>query len=245
MRTASDAMRVGDDSPRVGAVLLALDVWSWVLLAGAPTIQWSLASVRGVAEVRHIAILVPSRRASQADKLLGQAQGAARADILPLRLPPRNVTGALAYGLGALPEDVGVVLLCDAAMPLVRSESVRALLAAARPGVLAVTTEPVKDTVKITQHARITGTIPREHLMSVHAPLAAARAETTALLAAWASVTKHGTPAPRHLAGLAALAPPAGLCLSAVPGSGGTLRVASAEDLAVAAGLLAARRGTV
>lgn len=244
MRTASDDTRVGDDSRRVGAVLLAHDAWAWASLDGCPVLAWSLDALRALPQLAEVALVARVDHCAVADAVLAELPTTVRRTVVPLGADTCGFIAALQAGMGALSSEVEAVLLCDMAAPLMRVATVRAVLAAVQPGCLVATTEPVKDTVKIIRDARITGTIPRERLVTAHAPLAATHADLTALLTMWAHAPEQETSALTSLAMLALRAENLGLRMVAVPGGGDTLRVASADDLAVARGLLAARRET-
>ena len=79
---------------------------------------------------------------------------------------------SVARALIALPEDVDVVLVHDAARPLVPVEVVSGVVAAVREGHDAVVPViPVVDTIKSTdQYGVILGTVPREHLRATQTP---------------------------------------------------------------------------
>lgn len=248
MRTAPINARAGDGSRGVGAVLLALDAWTWAPLAGAPLFSWSLATLRPIAEVREVVIVASSERFAAAGKLLAAVPTAVRRHYIDLQAASEkgvlNTHMAITSAFSALGPDVEVVLLYDMACPLLRPEAVRGVLAATKPGTIALATEPVKDTVKVVRERHIEGTLPRERLAHAHAPLAACRGDLSTVLGCADRMPLSTPPPSRRQDWLPALVPHvprAGLRLAAVPGHGETLRVASREDVAVAERLLLAR----
>lgn len=247
MRAAPSDTRVGDDSRAVGAVLLALETWAWEPLHERAAWAHALATLATLPEVREVAILVPP--ASQA-----RARGILRAVPLPqqhhlLEWTPAEAQfpAALARGIAALSASLESIAILDGANPLLLPATLRAALQAAQPGTVALTTEPVKDTIKVVREQRIEGTLPRERLTSIHFPLTATREDLATLLASMQSPTRMTGPGTQRaatvgagwLAQIAAEIAHARLRLSAVPGSADTISVHSVEDLAVVERLLA------
>lgn len=236
MRTASSDSRVGDDSRTLGAVLLALDPWAWEPLGGQLTYVWSLAALRAVPDVRQIAVVVPSTRRADMPALAASVASSPEVRVVAVDEPSPPLASILTEALTTFAPVPHVILLHDGTSPLVQPPTFQALAQAAAPGVLAIATEPLKDTVKVISSQRISGTIPREHLSIAFAPLAITRADLEGLSAPLASLT--AAPIPTRLPSLALVATRASLRLAAVPGNGETLGVSSAEDAAVAAALL-------
>lgn len=80
---------------------------------------------------------------------------------------------SVANGLAALPRDVAIVLVHDAARPFVDKELVDRVIAVAELGVGAVPAVPLSDTVKETDTAgMVIRTVPRERLVAVQTPQA-------------------------------------------------------------------------
>jgi 2-C-methyl-D-erythritol 4-phosphate cytidylyltransferase len=80
---------------------------------------------------------------------------------------------SVALGLAALPRDVAIVLVHDAARPFVDRELIDRVIAVAELGVCAVPGVPLSDTVKETDTAGlVVRTVPRERLVAVQTPQA-------------------------------------------------------------------------
>jgi 2-C-methyl-D-erythritol 4-phosphate cytidylyltransferase len=76
-------------------------------------------------------------------------------------------------GLEDMPEQVRVVVVHDAARPLVTDETIERVIAAARTGVGAVAALPVVDTLKrVNEDGRIVETVSREQLWRAQTPQA-------------------------------------------------------------------------
>lgn len=138
--------------------------------------------------------------------------------------------------LVSLPEDVDVVLVHDAARPLVPVELVDAVAQAVRAGADAVVPAiPLTDTVKrVDEHGDVLGTLDRSMLRAVQTPQGFRRSalERSHVAADGAVVTDD--------AGLAELA---GIEVTTIRGSAEALKVTHPIDLLFAEALLARRRG--
>ncbi len=138
--------------------------------------------------------------------------------------------------LVSLPEDVDVVLVHDAARPLVPVELVDAVAQAVRDGAEAVVpTLLLSDTVKrVDGHGDVVGTLDRGTLRAVQTPQGFRRSalERSYVAADGAAVTDD-----------AGLAERAGVVVTTIRGSAEALKVTHPIDLVFAEALLARRRG--
>jgi 2-C-methyl-D-erythritol 4-phosphate cytidylyltransferase len=73
-------------------------------------------------------------------------------------------------GLAALPRDVHLVLVHDAARPFVSRSTIDAVLGRVRAGVGAIAALPVSDTLKEVEDGRIVGTVARDRLWRAQTP---------------------------------------------------------------------------
>ena len=137
---------------------------------------------------------------------------------------------SVAAGLAALPADVSVVLIHDAARPLVSPDLARRVLAAAARHGAVVPVVPVADTIKEVEGDRVLRTLPRASLAAVQTPQGF-RADLLrrALAASDADATDE-----------AALVEALGVPVRTVPGEPRNFKITAPEDLARAAGLLRA-----
>lgn len=138
-------------------------------------------------------------------------------------------------GLEAVPESVDVVLVHDAARPLVTREVIDRALAVAATGVGAVVGVPVTDTLKeVDAEGRIVGTPDRAVLRAAQTPQAFPRAM---LLDAYRRAEQEGVVATDD----AALVERYGGTVVIVEGAPENLKVTRPSDLVVAEALLRAR----
>ena len=140
-------------------------------------------------------------------------------------------------GLAALPDDVDVVLVHDAARPLVPVETVEAVVDAVRGGAPAVVPAlPLADTVKEVEPATqlVTGTPERARLRAVQTPQGFDRAT---LAKAHATVTRDVTDD-------ASMVEQLGVPVLVVPGHEEAFKVTRPLDLVLAEAVLARRRAT-
>lgn len=163
-------------------------------------------------------------------------------DVVAARLPPgaRAIPGGLtrqdsvARGVAALDPAVAVVLVHDAARPLVDAALARAVLEAARAEGAAAAVVPVRDTLHREEaDGRLAPGVPRADLRRAQTPQGARRPLLDAALAAAAQAGAHFTDE-------AALLLWHGAAVRAVPGSERNLKVTTPEDLALVRALLEA-----
>jgi 2-C-methyl-D-erythritol 4-phosphate cytidylyltransferase len=131
-----------------------------------------------------------------------------------------------------------LVVVHEAARPLVTAELIAAGLAAASTTGAAVAGEPVKETIKRVRDGRIVETIPRENLIRAQTPLVFA-ADLLAIALAGVSSSQ----APTAPTGLVPAAVRADIPVTSFAGSPENLLVQTTDDLAVAVALLQ-RRGS-
>lgn len=134
--------------------------------------------------------------------------------------------------LAAVPEAVDVVLVHDAARPLIRPDAIRAAIRVAAGGVGAVVAVPVADTIKEVDGAGvIVGTPDRARLWQAQTPQAFPRAM---LVEAYEKGAAEGVVATDD----AALVERYGGRVVVVPGHPSNLKITTAADLDLAATLL-------
>ncbi len=183
----------------------------YALLGGRRVLDWSLEAMQRAAPGK-VVLVVPADRAGDPERgaTLVVVGGESRSQSV------RN-------GLAAVPEDADVVLIHDAARPLVPVVVVDALLAALADGAdAAVPGVAIVDTVKRVLHGFVTETLPRDQLVAVQTPQAFK-------LNALRSAHRSGAEATDD----AALVEAAGGPVAVVAGSEVLRKVTSAEDLQV------------
>lgn len=182
-------------------------------LAGRPVIEWSIEAARCAAP--RVVAVVP-------ESCLGGSHGAPSADRVIAGGPTR--AASVRRGLAAVPDDVPVIVVHDAARPLASSALFRAVVDAVQDGAEgAIPVMPVTDTVKRVRSGRVVETLDRSELVAVQTPQAF-RASTLRLA--------HGSePDATDDAGLLEAL---GATVAVVPGEYRNIKLTSPEDLALA-----------
>jgi 2-C-methyl-D-erythritol 4-phosphate cytidylyltransferase len=202
----------------------------YVELAGEPVLARAIRPFLELGSVRQLVVALPVEDAGAPPAWL-------RA------LDPRIVIvgggesrgASVARGLAAVTEAVDVVLVHDAARPLLTTETVIRVLEAAATGVGAVAAVPVADTIKeVDATGRIVATPPRERLWRAQTPQGAPR---QMLMDVYRRAAEEGVEATDD----AALLERFGGTVIVVPGAEDNLKVTHAADLVVAEALLRAR----
>ena len=124
-------------------------------LAGRPMVEWSVATLQRVAAVTEIVVALPSGVAAPGGTI-GVPGGSERS---------HSVRAALAAA-----SDDDVVVVHDAARPLVTPELVRACLDALGDADAAIAAAPVTDTIKECADGRVVRTLDRSRLWAVQTP---------------------------------------------------------------------------
>lgn len=150
-----------------------------------------------------------------------------------LRVVPGGTTRAdsvraALWGLGEVP---AIVLVHDAARPLVSHEIIDAVIALARTGVGAVPAVPIGDTIKETADGRILRTVSRERLWGAQTPQGFPGAMLTAAYAAWGPADPPPTDD-------AELCERSGFPVAITPGAPDNLKVTTGSDWRLAEALL-------
>ena len=176
----TDASTANERAPRrdVGVVIVAagtgsrtgsseLKQFRWV--AGKPMLLHSVQAFQARPDVAMVTVVLPRAYAgdpppwlfqSDLERLLISVGGAERGD-------------SVRHGLEDLPGDVDVVVIHDAARPLVTDATIDAVIATARGGVGAIAAVPVHDTLKrVDAEGTIVETIDRRGIWSAQTPQA-------------------------------------------------------------------------
>jgi 2-C-methyl-D-erythritol 4-phosphate cytidylyltransferase len=124
-------------------------------LAGRPMVEWSVATLQRVAAVTEIVVALPPGIAAP-DGTIGVPGGSERS---------HSVRAALA---AAAPDDV--VIVHDAARPLVTPALISACLAALADADAAIAASPVTDTIKECEGGRVVRTLDRGRLWAIQTP---------------------------------------------------------------------------
>jgi 2-C-methyl-D-erythritol 4-phosphate cytidylyltransferase len=150
-------------STRVGGGELKQLRW----LAGKPVLLHSVETFMARTDVVSVVCVLPPRYAGDPPPWLFQT------DVDRLMVAPGGATRteSVANGLDDLPDEATIVLVHDAARPLVDNATIDRVVERVRAGVCAIAALPVIDTIKeVDASGRIVGTIERTKLWRAQTP---------------------------------------------------------------------------
>ncbi|HKG93494.1 MAG TPA: 2-C-methyl-D-erythritol 4-phosphate cytidylyltransferase [Gemmatimonadaceae bacterium] len=153
----------GGAGTRVGG--RELKQFRWV--AGKPMLLHSVQTFQRRADVAVVICVMPPTRVGDPPPWLFQCD----TDRLLLSVGGRERTESVANGLEELPDACRVVLVHDAARPLVGDETIARVIEQARRGRGAVAALPVVDTLKeVGEDGAVLRTVPRDRLWRAQTP---------------------------------------------------------------------------
>ncbi len=167
-----------DTSRDVGVVIVAggsgsrvggdeLKQFRWI--AGRPALLHSVQTFMARPDVASVVVVLPKAYAADPPPWLFQCD----VDRLLVSVGGRERHESVYNGLEDLPEHVRIVVVHDAARPLVTDDTIERVVTAARAGTGAVAALPVVDTLKrVDASGRITETVSREQLWRAQTPQA-------------------------------------------------------------------------
>jgi 2-C-methyl-D-erythritol 4-phosphate cytidylyltransferase len=205
---------------------------AFVPVAGRPLIAHAVAALAAVPEIDLLVPVVPEAERARFDGLASDLG-------LGARLAAAQAGGAerqdsVRAGLDALPPDVEVVAVHDAARPLVGPEMVREVIAGATRCGAAILAAPVADTIKRVRDGRVVETPPREECWAAQTPQAFRVELLREALEKAAAEGRLGTDCSQLVEAL-------GVTVHVVAGDPGNLKVTGPEDLARVARALEGR----
>lgn len=197
-----------------------LKQFRWV--AGKPMLLHSVQAFHARPDVAMVVVVLPKAYAADPPPWLFQCD----VDRLLIAVGGKERGDSVRNGLEDLPEEVDVVLVHDAARPLVPDDVIDRVIAAAREGVGAIAALPVVDTLKEVDDAgNVVRTVERSRLWRAQTPQGFPRA---ALERAHADAHRAGIAATDD----AALCERAGLTVRVVRGSEVAMKVTEEADFA-------------
>lgn len=199
-------------------------------LAGEPVLSRALKPFLESPDVRWIVVALPADDLADPPPFL-----AALGHRVQLVAGGAERTDSVRAALEAVPEEADVVLVHDAARPLVTADVIERTIAMARNGVAAVPGLPVEDTIKqVDADGRVMATLERRSLRRVQTPQAFPRA---LLMEAHRRAHDEGLTATDD----AALVERIGGTVVVVPGSPENIKLTSPRDLELAEAILRSR----
>jgi 2-C-methyl-D-erythritol 4-phosphate cytidylyltransferase len=203
-------------------------------LAGRPLLLHALGALGAVAEIDSQVPVIPGDAFERHRAATAGLAGALRL-AAPVR-GGRERQDSVRAGLAALSPGTELVLVHDAARPLVRPEAVRRVIAAARECGAAILAVPVRETIKRAVAGRVVETPPRAECWAAQTPQVFRIEILREALAKAAAEGVVGTDCSQLVEAL-------GVEVRVVPGDADNLKITGPEDLALAEALLARRRG--
>lgn len=203
-------------------------------VGGRPMLAWSLDAVGQVPHVEEIVVVAGAHSEHGIRALIAAGSFSHRVAVV---CGGERRHDSVMAGVRALSDAVDVVLIHDAARPLVTAELFTSCTASARRHGAAIVAVPVSDTIKRVRNGATVETIPRSELWAAQTPQGFRR---TLLLAASERADRPDPDAP-DVTDEAALLERLGHPVWIVPGSPLNLKVTHAEDLQIADALLRRR----
>lgn len=228
-RGGDDSVAAGEHRRDVGVVVVAagtgsragggeLKQFRWV--AGKPMLLHSVQAFHARPDVAMVVVVLPKAFAADPPPWLFQCD----VDRLLIAVGGRERAESVRNGLEDLPEEVDVVLVHDAARPLVPGDVIDRVVATARGGVGAIAALPVVDTLKeVDEDGIVVRTVERARLWRAQTPQGFPRA---ALERAHAAAKRDGVSATDD----AALCERAGVTVRVVRGSEVAMKVTEEAD---------------
>ena len=153
----------GGSGSRVGGG--ELKQFRWV--AGKPMLLHSVQTFMARADVGMVVCVLPTSHAGDPPPWLFQCD----VDRLLISIGGRTRAESVANGLDDLPDEAEIVLVHDAARPLVEPDTIDRVVESVRGGTSAIAALPVVDTLKqVNDDGFITATVSRDRLWRAQTP---------------------------------------------------------------------------
>lgn len=203
-----------------------------VRLLDRPLLAWTLDAFSASRKVTGIVLVVGPHTEADVTELVAAG---AWPKVVAIVQGGDSRQRSMAYGVAAVPDDTEIVLVHDAARPLVTPAQIDACIDAAAEYGAAILAAPVTDTVKRVTDGVIAETIDRSTLWSAQTPQVF-RADWMCRMAALAASDEVG------ITDEASLAEKLGYPVHVVPGDSTNLKMTHVHDLIIAEALLLARK---
>jgi 2-C-methyl-D-erythritol 4-phosphate cytidylyltransferase len=195
-----------------------LKQFRWI--AGKPMLLHSLQRFQQRDDVAIVIVVLPHEHVGDPPPWLFQCD----TERLLLSVGGRERSDSVRNGLEDLPDDVGIVVVHDAARPFATDTMIQAVIAEARAGNCAVPGIPIVDTLKkVTRDGEVVDTVDRSGLVRIQTPQAFPR---EMIERAHVSAFAEGVNATDD----AALCERLGMRVVVVPGSERAMKVTTDDD---------------
>jgi 2-C-methyl-D-erythritol 4-phosphate cytidylyltransferase len=155
----------GGSSTRAGGEKSELKQFRWV--AGKPALLHSVQTFMARPDVVSVVCVLPREYAADPPPWIFQCD----IDRLMVSTGGRTRTESVRNGLEDLPDEAAIVLVHDAARPLVGDETIDRVIASVRKGNCTIAALPVVDTLKeVDANGTIVRTVERERLWRAQTP---------------------------------------------------------------------------
>jgi len=221
---AGEGARLGKNIPK-----------AFVPLLGVPLVEHALRSIVAVPELAHVSLVAPDGFHPQAQELADKYSSLSGVDIVVVQGGAETRQDSVANGLAAIPAEIAVVLVHDAARSLAPVSVFQRVAVAVREsnqGVVPVL--PVVDTIKRAEAELILETVDRNHLRVAQTPQGFP-------LAAFRQAHQEST---GQYTDDAALFQSVGQKVTSVIGDAAALKITHPADLSAAERILAGERRT-
>lgn len=188
---------------------------------GRPLIAWSLDALQNAASVRNVVIVYGPHTETALRRIVDAGSWT---NITALVAGGDNRQESVASGISAIADDPEIVLIHDAARPLVESAQFDACAEQALLHGGAILAAPVTDTLKLVKAGVITGTVSRAGLWAAQTPQAFRLSQYRDALAAIRGREHEFTDD-------ASIFEASGGTVSIIPGSGVNIKVTHPGDL--------------
>lgn len=138
-------------------------------VAGRPVLSWALDAFDAADSVRDVIIVSGSHSRAAIETLVSFQRWTKVRSVVP---GGSRRQASMAAGVRATADDADVVLVHDAARPLIRPEQIDACADLARASGAAILVDKVGDTLKRVENGLISGTVDRSHLWAAQTPQA-------------------------------------------------------------------------
>lgn len=202
-------------------------------VSGRPVLAWVLDAMQSADSIRDVVIVYGDHTEAGIRALVETDAWPKVAALVPGGDQRQH---SMANGVGATANDLEVILVHDAARPLIDPTLIDICAGRARQTGAAILATPISDTVKRVENGVITGTVDRAALWAAQTPQGFTRER---LLELCETALAGGT----EFTDEASLAEALGWPVEIVPGDRLNIKITHSEDLKVVDALLRQRRG--
>lgn len=203
-------------------------------LLDRPVLAWSLDAFEQAPSVTELIIVVGAHTRAPIAEMMYSGTWRKISEVV---VGGETRQASTANGVAAVGDDAEIILVHDAARPLVTPDQIEACINAARQHGGAILAAPLTDTVKRVSNGVISETIDRSMLWGAQTPQVF-RAELLREMVMYSQDTSN------PVTDEASLAEALGYPVQIVPGSPTNIKITHPEDIVIAAALLHARKET-